>query len=252
MTTNDKIVEVFQSNDYLRERIDPQPKDYFYLSLSDLLLALNQLKTDEPVKILDYGSGGSPYKHLFPNADYLRADYLVGENNSLDYILNEDSQVDEEDASFEFVLSTQVVEHVRNPQAYFSECHRLLKPGGKLICSTHGYFPDHGCPFDFQRWTAEGLTRDLTLAGFEIENVYKLTTGARALFSTLDFTLHSLNFPRSTIIGISTFILTKFFAFFRAGIYRQLDKLRENERVVLDKNNEHSFYIGLFAVAVKK
>ena len=45
----------------------------------------------------------------------------------------------------------------------------LLKPGGFLVLTTHGLFGDHGCPYDFQRWTADGLRLLLERAGFQIK-----------------------------------------------------------------------------------
>ena len=38
-----------------------------------------------------------------------------------------------EDGSFDTVLCTQVIEHVRTPNAVIAECARVLRPGGVLI-----------------------------------------------------------------------------------------------------------------------
>lgn len=40
---------------------------------------------------------------------------------------------------FDFVLSFEVVEHVRDPVQFISELYRVLKPGGKLLLSTCNY-----------------------------------------------------------------------------------------------------------------
>lgn len=40
------------------------------------------------------------------------------------------------DASFDTVLSFQVIEHVANPKPYLSEILRILKPGGVFVCAT--------------------------------------------------------------------------------------------------------------------
>ncbi len=42
---------------------------------------------------------------------------------------------------FDFVISTEVVEHVYAPRDWARGCFNALKPGGKLICTTpyHGY-----------------------------------------------------------------------------------------------------------------
>ena len=74
-----------------------------------------------------------------------------------------------EDASVDLVLSTQVLEHVENPVFYLTEALRILKPGGKLIISTHGYWMFHPDPTDYWRWTSAGLNKIITERGFEIK-----------------------------------------------------------------------------------
>jgi len=37
---------------------------------------------------------------------------------------------------FDIVLNMEVVEHVADPATYLGACHRLLKPGGLMLCST--------------------------------------------------------------------------------------------------------------------
>ena len=72
---------------------------------------------------------------------------------------------------FDCVLSSQVLEHVTDPQRYLTEARRLLKPGGSLIVSTHGIWPYHPDPTDFWRWTADGLQAEIRTAGFEIADI---------------------------------------------------------------------------------
>lgn len=62
------------------------------------------------------------------------------------------------DASFDFVLSNQVLEHVEgDPFHAISECARILRPGGIAIHTTCFINPIHGSPSDFWRFTPEGL-----------------------------------------------------------------------------------------------
>ena len=187
-------------------------------------------------------AGGSPYRSFFPNADYRRADF--GELDNLDYAIGNDSRVEEKDATFDLIVSTQVAEHVTDARGYFAECARLLKPGGRLICSTHGTYPDHGCPYDFQRWTADGLTRDVTAAGFEVENVWKLTTNARALmYLTQRF---------SGWFDPASGLSSPMFRTFRSLMHRSpkmwqrfADKAFASNRVVEASEEGHEFYLGL-------
>jgi hypothetical protein len=59
---------------YLQQRLHPGPGDDLYLHLSDLRLAMNRVADDKAMRVLDFGCGGSPYRSLFPAAEYLRAD----------------------------------------------------------------------------------------------------------------------------------------------------------------------------------
>jgi len=135
-------------------------------------------------RVLDYGCAERPYRALFgPGIEYVGAD-LEG-NSSADLRLNEDGTVPLPDAQFDLVLSTQVLEHVSDPASYISECHRLLKPGGSLVITTHGIMFYHPDPVDYWRWTSAGLRRILASAGLcsvEIRGIMGLAPTAIQLF----------------------------------------------------------------------
>ena len=82
--------------------------------------------------------------------------------------IGEDGTVPLEGSSVDLVLSTQVLEHVVDPQRYLDECVRLLRPGGHLLLSTHGIMHLHRDPTDFWRWTCDGLARIVSAAGLEV------------------------------------------------------------------------------------
>ena len=230
--------------------MSPEPGDIFYLHLSDLLLVLQSDASLEPLKVLDFGSGGSPYRSLFPNADYFRAD--IPGIHALDFLIGEDGCVNAPSESFDLVLSTQVAEHVPLPATYFSECNRILRPGGTLIISTHGMFEEHGCPYDFQRWTLNGLKRDVIASGFEVIKAAKLTTGARCG----NFLIDAGATRTSTQNGL-TAVFTVGRAIrklIRPLLHRWLDFSFPQLRVVIegrDVVDQHSWYVGVYVVARK-
>jgi SAM-dependent methyltransferase len=245
------LAQHIQSNEYERQRIQPRPGDESYLHLSDLRLAMDRIATDRPLVLLDYGCGGSPYRSLFPNADYRRADFLHAEGDTLDYLLDETSKVNEQDAIFDLILSTQVLEHVADPEGYLNECRRLLKKGGGLYLTTHGIYPDHGCPYDFRRWTADGLVADLRRCGFEIERIEKQTTGPRAFFAQLEYQDDSFDAPRRTLFGMIITTLRALTSRARPWLHRMCDRYFARHRVVTDALEQHRTYVVVACLARK-
>jgi SAM-dependent methyltransferase len=135
------------------------------LSLAELA---RELDTSSGMRVLDYGCADLPYRHFFPaDADYLAADLPGNPQATLD--IDSDGSVAVDDASVDVVLSTQVLEHVGDPQAYLAECARVLRPGGQLLLSTHGIMVYHPDPDDYWRWTCAGLRRAVESAGLEVQ-----------------------------------------------------------------------------------
>jgi SAM-dependent methyltransferase len=221
----------------------------------DLKAALSSVASDEPLRVLDYGCGMSPYKSLWPRSEYVRVDYMT--SPGLTHVLEETGTVPEPDGSFDVVLSTQVMEHLRDPEIHLREAARLLKPGGRLICTTHGTFHDHGCPWDFQRWTIDGICRDVEATGLKIERAAKLTAGARALMTMVQ--CHGDNF-RPSGGGVSELlcgIFRKALRSLRQPLNRWADRAFPASAILERTGNpapdfhHQTFYIGVMVVGTK-
>ena len=120
--------------------------------------------------VLDYGCGVRPYEYLFNGFinEYTGVD--VGENPGADFLISPGDKLNVQDNYYDFVLSSQVLEHVQEVEQYMSECFRILKPGGFLLLSTHGTWQYHASPYDYNRWTCMGLKYLLEKSGFSVEN----------------------------------------------------------------------------------
>jgi len=109
-------------------------------------------------RVLDVGCGVKPYYPFFqPHAsEYVGVD--VVENPAADLQGGVES-LPVEDVSFDLVLCIQVLEHAENPAKGIGELHRVVKPGGTVLASTHGVQVYHPAPVDLWRWTHAGLDR---------------------------------------------------------------------------------------------
>jgi SAM-dependent methyltransferase len=126
-----------------------------------------QLRVGGGDRILDYGCADVPYRSFFDAAaDYVAAD-LPG-NPHADVELLADGTLPCADREFDAVLSTQVLEHVADPRTYLAEAFRVLRPGGRILLSTHGTFIYHADPVDLWRWTCDGLRVEVERPGFEV------------------------------------------------------------------------------------
>lgn len=120
-------------------------------------------------RVLDYGCAHQPYRAVLPPGVEYRGADLVG-NPDATVEVRADGTVDVADASQDAVLSTQVLEHVADPGRYLDECFRSLRPGGRLLLTTHGMMVYHPDPVDYWRWTCAGLRRAVAQPGFHVDH----------------------------------------------------------------------------------
>jgi SAM-dependent methyltransferase len=190
---------------------------------------LAQLAPDLDVRsdgrILDYGCADQPYRRFFPaSVDYVGADLPGNPHASVE--IAPDGTVPLEDESVDAVLSTQVLEHVADPAVYLAECFRVLRPGGRMLLSTHGMMIYHPDPVDYWRWTGEGLQRQVTGAGFEVvrfEGIMGLAATGLQLFQ--DAVYWKLPRPLQPVLALVIQTLVRVFDRAQGAASRRMNAL---------------------------
>ena len=109
------------------------------------------------LRILDVGCGDRPYEPLLAGAAEI-VGFDVPGNPHADLHGSIDA-IPVPDGSFDVAVCLQVLEHVPDPAAAVRELRRVVRPGGRVLLSTHGIYPFHPNPDDLWRWTHDGLDR---------------------------------------------------------------------------------------------
>jgi SAM-dependent methyltransferase len=111
-----------------------------------------------PYRVLDVGCGPKPYYPFFAEraSEYVGVD--VAPHAAAD-LVGPVEALPVDDASFDLVLCTQVLEHCDEPGRAVAELRRVTAPGGRVLASTHGVQVYHPSPHDYWRWTHVGLRR---------------------------------------------------------------------------------------------
>jgi SAM-dependent methyltransferase len=157
-------------------RLAPARTSSRYYMLSELRQRFEELIAQRRAELaggtlVDLGCGAMPYRPLFaPHVRrYIGAD--LPDNPEADLLIPADGRLPLADGVVDVVLSSQALEHVVDPAAYLAEARRVLRPGGLLLLSTHGYWMYHPHPTDYWRWTGSGLQKIISDAGLHIEQI---------------------------------------------------------------------------------
>lgn len=157
---DDLISETLKSWPGARQRV-PGINTPDYLTGSSLTRVIKQF-VDEQVpdecRVLDVGCGTKPYYPYFmtKNVDYTGVDLMP---TPFADVVNSSEILPFGDGEFDVVISTQVFEHIPEPQATADEIYRVLKPGGVGLISAPLVWEPHDWPYDFWRYTPGGLEK---------------------------------------------------------------------------------------------
>ena len=162
------------------------PLNPYWLDWRNLRRSVESLVPHATGMLLDVGVSEGPYRALFePHVEhYVGLEYppsildkqpelweMLARVKVLVQVFGDGAHLPVRDGSVDTVLSTEVLEHVPDPQALVVEMARVLRPGGKLLLTVPFIQPLHELPSDFYRFTPSSLRLFVESAGLEVESI---------------------------------------------------------------------------------
>jgi len=121
-------------------------------------------------RVVDLGCGEAPYREeiLRRAKAYVGIDWPRSLHNlsRADLIADLGAGVPLVSGCADTVVCFQALEHQREPWRLLAECHRILRPRGRLLVTVPFLWHIHEEPNDFYRFTRFGLAYLLERAGF--------------------------------------------------------------------------------------
>jgi SAM-dependent methyltransferase len=142
--------------------------------IGDLMVACYQEAIEQYAggRLVDLGCGKAPLYGIYQNK--VDSVVCVDWEQSLHGTEFVDHEMDLNDAlafsdeSFDTVLSTDVLEHIREPAMFWSEMARICKTGGHVILGTPFLYWIHERPRDYARYTRYNLGHECERNGLKI------------------------------------------------------------------------------------
>jgi SAM-dependent methyltransferase len=126
--------------------------------------------------LLDCGCGDVPYYDVYRSkvSDVVCIDWKrpQREIDHVDIYVDLNGRLPFDDATFDTVLLTDVLEHIIRPTSLMGELSRVLRPAGVLVCTTPFLYFLHEEPHDYYRYTEfalRALCNENNLAVIELE-----------------------------------------------------------------------------------
>jgi SAM-dependent methyltransferase len=144
--------------------------------------------------------------------------------------------------SVDLVVSFETVEHLREPGLFLAEIKRVLKPGGRFVCSVPNMWVDEDGkdpnPWHFHVFDFAKLAQ-LCTGFFPLEHVYRQTAGGGMTLTQSPRRLQRVHLPVTASSGDAEWWLV---AAAKPGAFRPLAPPDEDRIVVLTHAPEHPMF----------
>jgi SAM-dependent methyltransferase len=209
----------------------------FKAEIAESLKRMNGLLSPSGAKILDVGCGTKTYSGIFSNHQYIGIDVEQSgrdESGKKPDAYFDGRTIPYPDNHFDLIVCTEVLEHATDATYLVKEMHRCIRPGGHVFITVPFMWGEHEMPYDFRRYTSEGITKALNTSGFTNIEVQKTVLGVNALTSLIKSEM--VNFEYVRFGGRSTLfrrILKKGFLVLWYGYAALLKKFYNFERIYI-------------------
>ena len=154
-------------------RIDWKDTNSYLMATLQLEAVLSARKYAKG-RLLDVGCGNKPFLHVFEDS----VDGYIGIDMPSTRHLNKEINVFSSGMhlpfkanSFDTILTSSVLEHVKEPQKMLDEMHRVLRKGSYLILTTPCLYGLHEQPHDYFRYTKYSLKMMAEKSGFKVVHI---------------------------------------------------------------------------------
>ena len=212
----------------------------YFIVRYNILKGIKKLSSDfNGGRLLDFGCGSKPYRSYFKVDEYIGLDTDNSghshKNENID-VLYDGKKIPFDDNSFDYIFSSEVLEHVFTIDEIMHELNRVLKTNGKMLITLPFVWGEHEQPHDFARYTSFGLKSILEKNGFEILEHIKTTTYMETTFQILTSYLYNSIIPKGlrTILTLTLLAPINFIGIFLGKILPD-DKTYYLNNVILCK-----------------
>nr|WP_231736918.1 class I SAM-dependent methyltransferase [Halobacterium sp. CBA1126] len=160
---------------------------------------IHQFAASATGDVLDVGCGDKPHRGLFEDTESYTGLDVTNVEKDID-VCGSATKLPFKDQSFDVFFSTQVLEHVPDPTAFFTEMARVLKDGGRAFVSTNQMYPLHEEPNDYFRFTRYGLSHLSQEVGLTVDKIIEEGTLPMRVCCEINYVLSAV----PTIGGILT------------------------------------------------
>lgn len=126
--------------------------------LEDFAYDYKRSQWEKKLTVLDFGCWDQPYRYIFEQDNYIGCD--IGdspEKNDNMQILLEWEELPYESESFDIIVCTEVLEHLKDPEFYSKEFERVLKKWWIILLTVPQVWDYHPYPQHFFLYTPDGI-----------------------------------------------------------------------------------------------